>query len=168
MSNKAARYWRADGGYQDVPAAQATPAAPPPGYPFYQMATMQPYQCYPGYQQWQCQPQPEADYQRFQYQWQCQPNGYIQGPIGVGGLWLPPPRYEDVSPPPPSPWCCPPAPPKEDKKKDEKKDDKKGNPYAPPKLPEGANYLFDKENMMVHIFNKAAPVWSEKYRNRTL
>lgn len=48
------------------------------------------------------------------------------------------------------------------------KDKKKENVVAAPKLPKQANYLFDKEHTMVHIFNKAAPVWTAKYREEKL
>ena len=133
------RYWRADGGYQDV-------FAPPQAAP---MANPQMMFCYPSYLPY----------------WPQAQGGYIQGPIGIGGLYSPPPPY--ASPVPPAQVPLPPCPPVECKKEEEKKP---GNLYAPPALPHGANYMFDKgeNHTMLHIFNKAAPVWTEKYRNEKL
>ena len=134
MSDKPARYWRADGGYQDAPPPQA----------------MAPYYCMPNFAPWWCQP------------WQQQ--GYANTPYPVAGLCTPPPAYGQQSPPPPP---LPPAPTQEYKKKEEEKE-KKGNSYAPPKMPNGANYMFDRHHTMVHVFNKAAAVWEEKYRKEKL
>ena len=142
MSEKPARYWRADGGLQDVPR----PPSPPPAH----LPAMY---CFPRFAPW-C----------------AQPTMYWQGPIPVGGIFssTPPPPYVRNPPPPPAP--APPAPRKqEDKKKTEQK--KNGNPYAAPSLADGVNYLFDdkKNHTMIHVFNRAGPVWNkEKYRNKKL
>ncbi|KAK3709995.1 hypothetical protein LTR37_010614 [Vermiconidia calcicola] len=144
-----ARHWRADGGYQDAPE-------PPTPVPVCLPAMY----CYPGYgpgygggyNPWMCQPYYQCPpYQQYQ--------NYVEGPVGIAGLYTPPPPYGNLSPPPP-----PPAPPKEEKKDGEQKDKR----CAPPKLPEGANYLFDKDNTMLHVFSKAAPIWTEKYHTEKL
>lgn len=68
----------------------------------------------------------------------------------------------------------PPAPPKDDtndeKKKEEKKEKKQEeNPWAPPKLEDGESYLFPGNHTMIHVFNKAAPIWNkEKYAKENL
>ena len=160
-----AKWWRAEGGYQDVPAKReeaAVVVSPPP------QASM----CF-------CQ-----TYERpyaFPFgptftPWLMPQGGYVQGPIPVAGLSSPPPPY--ITAGEPAATCAPPqvcAPPeaekkedKEDKKCEEKKVEKRVNPWAPPKLPVGANYLFDGDHTMVHIFKKAAPIWTEKYRTQQL
>jgi hypothetical protein len=94
----------------------------------------------------------------------------MPGPIYINGLQTPPPQYEAVSPPPPdSDGNLPPPPPKDDKK-DEKKDESKKketkeNPAAPPKMPQGCNYMYDKNHTMLHIFCKTHPVWESKYND---
>ena len=99
----------------------------------------------------------------------------MPGPVYIKGLRLPPPEYKKLSPPPPGVYGnLLPAPPKLEKK-EEKKDDakakdekkekpKKENRNAPPKMPGGCNYMFDKHHTMVHIFNKASPIWDDKYK----
>lgn len=86
------------------------------------------------------------------------------------------------TPPPP---YAPAAPAAGEKKADEKKEEKaeekeaeeagakeekkaEENPNAPPQLDEGVSYMFDTGHTMLHIFNKAAPVWEEKYQKQEL
>ena len=89
----------------------------------------------------------------------------MPGPIYINGLATPPPAYGNVSPPPPdADGNLPPAPPKEDKK-DAKKKERKANPAAPPKMPEGCNYMYDQSHTMLHIFCKTHPVWEAEYKN---
>lgn len=99
---------------------------------------------------------------------------------------MPPPAWYGwgaQGPPPPYAAVAAPAPAKvEEKKEDEKKDEEKKaeektekkeeakveNPDAPPKLDEGVNYMFHTGHTMLHIFNKAAPIWEEKYHQQEL
>jgi hypothetical protein len=75
-----------------------------------------------------------------------------------------------VSPPPPDADGKLPSPPPKDDKKGEKKGEakkkeKKENPCAPPKMPDGCNYMYDKSHTILHIFCKTHPVWEDKYKN---
>ena len=148
-----AKWWRADGGYQDVPEE--------PQQALFNMCFCQTYgggYGGPGYGQ------------AFG-PWILPQTRFLQGPIPIAGLSSPPPPYAPFGAPTPAcvPLACaPPEPEKKEDKKEEKKEDKKENPWAPPKLPDGANYLFDGEHTMINIFRKAAPIWTEKYRTQTL
>ena len=104
---------------------------------------------------------------------------FVQGPIPLAALLASRPPYAPLIGQPSSPAQAqvdaqtPPSPPAAEPKKDEKKDDKKEdkkepNAYAPTELPEGVSYMFDNEHTMLHIFNKAAPIWTEKYRTQKL
>ena len=95
---------------------------------------------------------------------------YVRGPVPVEGVYSCP---QAMSSPwggpygfggPPPPYAA--APPAE--KKEEKKEEKLENPDAPPKLDEGVNYMLHNGHTMLHIFNKAAAVWDEKYRTQEL
>ena len=149
-----AYYWRADGGYQEVSEAQPQqPIATMCGCQLKNAVSM-PTFLYPGFAPWML------------------PQGYMQGPIGVHGLSSPPPPYH-ANPVANAEPCTLPAPavqapskPPDAPKKEEHK--KKENPWAPPEHPHGANYLFDSEHTMLHIFQKAAPIWTEKYRGQEL
>ena len=143
-----AQYWRFDGAYQDAPEPPApcqlimagcVQTCPPPW-------ACSPWQGFPG--------------------WQFPP-AYIQGPIYVDGLATPPPAYGVVRPPPPDAGEKLPPPPTEEAKKYGKKDvpKRKENPATPPKMPEGANYMFDREHTMLHIFGNTHPVWEPKYKD---
>lgn len=52
--------------------------------------------------------------------------------------------------------------------KGQEKTKKKENVAAPSKLPKHANYMFDQEHTMIHVFSKAAPIWTDKYRKENL
>lgn len=152
-----ARTWRANGGYQDVEASS-------PPQPEQQQTPMY-------WPPWYCT------------QWTGQQ--YMRGPVPVNGVfggypqqmptswygWGTPPGYAT----PPPPYVTPPPPAEEKKEEEEKKDEGKQdeeqkveNPDAPPKLDEGMNYMFDNGHTMLHIFNKAAPIWEEKYHKQEL
>lgn len=104
---------------------------------------------------------------------------YVRGPVPVNGVYscpqaMPPQcwgpyAFGGGTPPPP---YLPPAPAAKEEEKEqkaeEKKEEKIKNPDAPPKLDEGVNYMFDKGHTMLHIFNKAAPIWEEKYQKQEL
>ena len=160
-----AKWWRADGGYQDVPEERQQP----------DQANMCLCQGFgrgvgPGYEYTHAFNPTFAP-------WMMPQTSFIRGPIGIAGLSSPPP------PPPyaplggPAPVCAPPiacAPPepekkdKNEEKNEEKKKKKQENLWAPPKLPDGANYMFDGEHTTIHIFRKAAAIWTEKYRGQEL
>lgn len=91
------------------------------------------------------------------------PGAYQQGPIGIAGLCAPVPIASPAAVAPVQAVTAPASPPKKKRKP-------KNNPWAPPKLDDGVNYMFPKEedHTMLHIFNKAAPVWKEKYRTQKL
>ncbi|KAK5168614.1 uncharacterized protein LTR77_005923 [Saxophila tyrrhenica] len=154
---------------------------PPPGYAPYPQHAPPPYH----------QPCAPQQYTPQQYVPQYAPRKgavYVEGPIPIARLYSPPPEYGRVSPPPPP--LAPAAVPEKEKesKEDEEKEEqpaeeggpeqeievkeKKKQERAPvarlPKLEKHTNYLFDKEHTMVHVFNKAAPVWMEKYRKERL
>lgn len=115
-----------------------------------------------------------------QAQWWPTPNWWMQGPIPLNGLYTPtpPPQYVHTPPPGEGVYLPPavagektaaePKEKKEEKEDEEEKDGKPKNAAAPPGLQEGENYMFDQEHTMLHIFNKAAPVWAEKYRTEKL
>ena len=111
----------------------------------------------PNYQPWGCAPWGYLG---------CSPQAqFIPGPVYINGLQSPPPAYGVVSPSSPDAAAKPPPAPAEDGKKEDKKSKgKKENVYAPPKMPGGCNYMFDKEHTMLHIFSKTHAVWEEKYR----
>ncbi|GAB7360473.1 hypothetical protein MBLNU230_g8425t1 [Neophaeotheca triangularis] len=46
--------------------------------------------------------------------------------------------------------------------------ERKTNSLAPPSLREGTNYMFPPTHTMLHIFNKAAPIWEPHYQNQNL
>ena len=52
--------------------------------------------------------------------------------------------------------------------KDEPGDNPDINPDYPPTLRPGINYMFPKEHTILHIFNKASPIWEKKYRGQAL
>lgn len=103
---------------------------------------------------------------------------YVRGPVPIGGIysqpqWCGPPAFiwpghTAATPPPPYAAVAPEV--KEEKKepKKEEKDKKPENLCAPPQLDRGVNYMFDTEHTMLHIFNKAAPIWEEKYHKQEL
>ena len=143
QSCKPARYWRADGGYQDVTLT----AAPPPPY----AATARPDMFFfpPG------------------AQWCVQQPYFLNMPIGIQGVCSPPPAYSPLS------LRLTPRPPtgeKEEGQEEEEKKEKKVILYAPPKVDKETIYMFDKpgNHTMLHIFNKGAPVWEEKYKKEKL
>lgn len=180
MPSKQVRYWRADGGYQDVPPPPPPPQVPQPMRMYWIQTPygwqMSPYcqpQCPPGYSPY---PTPQELPPAYQ---QCAPQRFVQGPIPIAGLCTPPPDYRKLSPPPPAL----PSPPMHEKKEEDgeeddesevveivevKKKKKQHNEAAPPKLVKHGNYMYDKAHTMVHIFNKAAPVWTDKYRKEKL
>ena len=149
-----AKYWRFEGGYQEASEPTPDPAAPC-------QQIMAGWNCVPNNSPWGCAP--------CGYPGWLPPGPFAPGPVYINGLQTPPPAYGVVSPPPPNADpTLPPAPPEDGKKGEEKKKnkckEKKENPYAPPKMPEGCNYMFDKEHTMLHIFNKTHAVWEEKYK----
>lgn len=118
---------------------------------------------------------------------------YVQGPVPVNGLYgyptqgMPPQQWGwgygppgygwpgmGTTPPPPYTAPAPAAEERKEEKAEEKKEEGQEagkapeNPDAPPKLDEGVNYMFDTGHTMLHIFNKAAPVWEEKYHKQEL
>ncbi|KAF2720082.1 hypothetical protein K431DRAFT_249878 [Polychaeton citri CBS 116435] len=42
------------------------------------------------------------------------------------------------------------------------------NTFSPPSIRSGANYLFHRDHTELHIFTKAAEIWSEKYQGQQL
>lgn len=150
-------YWRADRGYQTVP--EDLPRPPTHSaltVQVQQQANMSYYPSGPWMYQYQ-----------YQYQYQ-QPTSWLQAPVPLGGLATPPPPYAQA---PQAYLQPPPPPPPQVKKKDApKKEEKKkpANPDAPPALPQHANYMYEREHTMLHIFKKAAPVWAEKYQGQQL
>jgi len=135
-------YWRADGGLQNVPEDSGPSAETLVLYQQY-AAMLCSELCLP--------------------QW-MRPQRFVCGPVGLAGLVGPPVTYasnaavvskDDAveSPPPPV---------------EDRAVKKKPNPWAPPKLEPGINYMFDVEHTSIHIFKKAAPIWTEKYRGQTL
>jgi len=109
---------------------------------------------------------------------------YLPGPIGIGGVYIPPQTVQEGAggiprpsprPAPPSPPAPPPNSPQKRKGDDEgdaekkvKKPKKKPNPYAPPPLRPGVNFLFPRETTQLHVFKKAAKVWDKKYEGQDL
>jgi hypothetical protein len=162
----------------------------PPGYrptPAYGMRYYQPPWCQP-YPYYQPPMYPPPGYQPYPA---MHPPAAVHGPIPIAGIGTPPPPYGGLSPPPPPAPYAPIAEKgeksdgdggkkgeddegkkaeakNEAESKGEKKAVEKGNAYAPPKLGKGANYMFDPQSTWIHVFNKAAPVWTQKYRNEQL
>lgn len=167
------RYWRASGGYQDVPA----PASPP----------AHTWRANGGYQDVKESATPEQKPGMYWPPWYCTQwagQQYVRGPVPVNGVYshpqAMPPQWigpygvgyagpSGGTPPPPYVAPAPAAEKAKDEKAAETEEEKKvENPNAPPKLDEGVNYMFDKEHTMLHIFNKAAPIWEEKYQKQEL
>jgi len=135
-------YWRADGGLQDVPE-ESEPSA----------ETLEPYQQYAAM----------LYSEPFLPRW-MRPQRFVCGPVGLAGLVGPPATYaSNAAVVSKVDAIEPPSLPVEDKVAK-----KKPNPWAPPKLEPGTNYMFDVEHTSIHIFKKAAPIWTEKYRGQTL
>lgn len=154
-----AQYWRFNGGLKDAPE----PAPPPP--------------CQPIMAGWNC-------VQNWAQPWIATPVGYrgcrpppqfVRGPVYFNGIATPPPPYAYVNPlpaygnlsPPPPPDAeenSTPTPPAEERPK--KKKGKKENYYAPPKLPDHCNYMFDREHTILNIFNKTHQVWEDKCKDQ--
>ncbi|KAK4545155.1 hypothetical protein LTR36_003706 [Oleoguttula mirabilis] len=121
-----------------------------------------------------------------------QPISYMPAPVGIYGLFGPPPPYHinvaaplnqiAIPPRPPPPQAAkkedkkPPPKKDEDKKPPPKKDDDdkkkkeapKVNRFAPPPLMPGSNYMFPMEHTKMHIFQKACKVWESKYKDEQL
>jgi len=102
------------------------------------------------------------------------PVHYFPGPIGIHGV-------AQRTPAPPAPARAvqaKPAAPKPEKKeeakpapKPEKKEEAKTKAKisrAPPPLKEGVSYMFPLEHTTIHIFQKPAPIWMEKYHHAQL
>ena len=156
--NSTARTWRADGGYQNVP--QAAPAA--------QSAQQQAAMYWPPWYctQWagqQCVrgPVPVAGLSSYPAQMPYWQAGYVPPQFQIPSAGTPPPPY-------PAPAPCDKKEEKTDEKTDEKEEEKVVNPYAPPTLGPGVNYLFDNGHTMLHIFSKAAKIWEPKYEKENL
>ncbi|TKA23586.1 hypothetical protein B0A50_07420 [Salinomyces thailandicus] len=109
---------------------------------------------------------------------------YLNGPMGINGLFTPPPSYQILAstptpiqkPAPPAPKAPkkkialpplpppPPPPPPEPQKKSEIAIKKTSNFYAPPSIPPGTNYWFPAERTQLHIFNKGVKIWEERWK----
>ncbi|KAK5137153.1 hypothetical protein LTR08_000658 [Meristemomyces frigidus] len=66
--------------------------------------------------------------------------------------------------PPKKPEAKKDAKKEEPKKKETKKESPKKNRFAPPPLLPGTNYMFPTEHTQLHIFQRAAKVWEDKYK----
>lgn len=193
MPENAARIWRANGGYQDAPPSPPPPPPPEPPQPAAMSPILVCYPNFggPGFTT-PYQPCPRGQYP-VQYGFLPQAYrpypSYIQGPVGVAGLCRPiarPPAHISATAPNPSAR-------QEEKPRKELKTEEEGeteeeeqmlqkeseseeepdespeptttNIYAPPPLQPSANYMFDWSSKitMLHVFNKASPIWEPKY-----
>lgn len=163
-------YWRPNGGFQ--------PAPPPPS------PAAHTWRAQGGYRDLKSSPQQQKARGTMHWPpWYCTQwagQHCVRGPVPVNCVFscppppqMPPPAWWGwgvQGPPPPYAPVAPPASAKaEEKKKDQKREEAKvENPDAPPKLDEGVNYMFHTGHTMLHIFNKAAPIWEEKYKGQEL
>lgn len=158
--------WRADKGLTCPPTPPPPPSPPPP--PPQPPATIM----------FHAPPHP------FYYIAPGPTCAYLNGPMGINGLFTPPPSYQILAstptpiqkPAPPAPKAPkkkialpplpppPPPPPPEPQKKSEIAIKKTSNFYAPPSIPPGTNYWFPAERTQLHIFNKGVKIWEERWK----
>ncbi|KAK3672142.1 hypothetical protein LTR78_007895 [Recurvomyces mirabilis] len=102
------------------------------------------------------------------------PVQYYPGPVGIHSV-----AHRRSTPPPPPPPAPAkkaeakpaPKPASEPAPKPEKKEEPKPKAKisrAPPPLKDGVNYMFALEHTTIHIFQKPAPIWMEKYSHAQL
>lgn len=117
--------------------------------PIYPQPSYQPSPYYYAHYQQQPAPAPYGGY------------GYPAGPC----LAIPPAK-------PAAPKSsAPPKPPTPPKKEEPKKAETVAHSLTAPSAPSvrpGVNYMYAPTHTKLHIFNKAAPVWDEKYKNQAL